>query len=83
MRQALVLHECVTSACAERSAHTDASYICQVFFVEEDGEFELRAQDGYCRKSTVTVVEDVSYVCSAYLPDSLRPEMASGIHSLV
>ena len=52
--------------------------LLEVFFLEHSGEFELRAQNGasdsriavsienlgYSRVSTVTVVEDVSYVCS-------------------
>ena len=46
----------------------------EVEFVPETGEFELRGGDGAERVSSVTDFEDVSYVCSPYLPDCLRPE---------
>jgi len=45
----------------------------EVAFVPETGEFELTGHDGAERVSSVTDFEDVSYVCSPYLPSSVRP----------
>ncbi|EKX41195.1 hypothetical protein GUITHDRAFT_142126 [Guillardia theta CCMP2712] len=54
---------------APNAPHYD-SELLEVFF---DGEnFLLRSKSGFQRMSDVTDVEDVSYVSSPFLPDSLR-----------
>ena len=50
--------------------HTDpiAPYLLEVFWLEDKRCFMLLSGSGYERRSAVTDVEDVSYVCSPYIP---------------
>ena len=46
----------------------------EISFDDLTGEFNLVDPDGNERVSTVTEFEDVSYVCSPYLPSCVRPK---------
>ncbi len=46
--------------------------LLEVFWNAEEQEFEIVSHSGYSRKSTITDVEDVSYVCSPCIPACLR-----------
>ena len=47
--------------------------LLEVFWNESFHRFEIVSHSGYNRTSTVTDIEDVSYVCSPCIPDFLRP----------
>ena len=47
--------------------------LLEVFWNESFHRFEIVSHSGYNRTSTVTDIEDVSYVCSPCIPDCLRP----------
>ena len=50
----------------------DRDYLLDVEWREKEGMFYLTSGAGYERRSSVTDAEDVSYVSSAYIPNSLR-----------
>ena len=45
-----------------------SDHLLEVFWIEEKKFFKLLSGNGYERRSAVTDVEDVSYVCSPYIP---------------
>jgi len=49
-----------------------------VFLEDGEANFVLETPSGHLQLSTVTLVEDVSYVCSPYIPDSLQPQLDEG-----
>eukprot|EP00936_MAST-01D_sp_MAST-1D-sp1_P001529 g1529.t1 len=70
----------VTNATGTANTAVDNRAVLQVDFVESTNAFSLRCGDKgdsgpagqWCRRSTVTDIEDVSYVSSPYLPACLR-----------
>jgi WD repeat-containing protein 35 len=46
--------------------------LLEIYWNKEDAEFEIVSHSGYHRRSTITDIEDVSYVCSPFIPSVLR-----------
>tara|TARA_B110000091_G_C13776777_1_gene459212 strand:+ start:262 stop:1716 length:1455 start_codon:yes stop_codon:yes gene_type:complete len=55
--------------------HTRDERLLEVFWNEPSQTFEITSHSGYSRESTITNIEDVSYVCSPCIPDCLRPDL--------
>jgi WD repeat-containing protein 35 len=58
----------------ERNEWSRDELLLEVFWNESLHRFEIVSHSGYARHSTVTDIEDVSYVCSPCIPDCLRPD---------
>ena len=48
--------------------------LLEIFWNEGRQEFEIVSHSGYSRISTITEIEDVSYVCSPTIPECLCPK---------
>ena len=46
--------------------------LLEIYWNKDEQEFEIVSHSGYHRTSTITNIEDVSYVCSPFIPDILR-----------
>ena len=62
-----------TGSQATSSTWTRDDRLLEVFWNESRHIFEIVSHSGYQRVSTITEIEDVSYVCSPSIPDCLRP----------
>jgi hypothetical protein len=60
----------------ETSQYTRDERLLEVFWDEDSQAFQIASHSGYQRISTITNIEDVSYVCSPCVPDCLRPSLA-------